>query len=76
VAGGVPIVPVSFDWSTKTIGLMAPFQPSGDASTDIPALRALFRKDMARRPELFLDIHDEGHSASLSSTPESSAPHD
>jgi len=59
VAAGVPILPVWFDWSTKTIGLGVPFHPTGDAATDIPRLRALYRKDMARRPEYFADIRDE-----------------
>ncbi len=58
VAGGVPIVPVWFDWSTRTIGLLPPFRPTGDASQDIPWIRALYRKEMARHPEYFEDIHD------------------
>lgn len=57
-AGGVPIVPVCFDWSTRTIGLMPPFQPTGDAAGDIRTLRGLFVKRMARHPEFFADVHD------------------
>jgi len=63
VAAGVPILPVWFDWSIKTVGLGTPFQPTGVASTDIPRLRALYRKDMARRPEYFADIHDHSDPA-------------
>lgn len=59
VAAGVPIVPVFFDWSTRTVRLGVPFHPTGDAATDIPRLRALYRKDMARRPECFADVHDQ-----------------
>ncbi len=58
-AAGVPIVPVWFDWSTRTVGLGAVFHATGDASADIPRLRALYRKDMARRPEYFSDIRDD-----------------
>lgn len=58
VAAGVPIVPVFFDWSTRTIGLLPPFRPTGDATHDIVAIRGFYRRQMARRPELFADIHD------------------
>ena len=58
-AAGVPVVPVTFDWSTRTIGLtLPPFTPTGDASADVAYLRTLYRKDMARRPEFFADSHD------------------
>lgn len=58
VSAQVPILPVSFDWSTRTIDLGTPFAPSGDAASDIPRLRALYRKGMAKHPEYFADIHD------------------
>ena len=58
VAAGVPILPVAFDWSTRTVDLGTPFHPSGDAALDIPLLRARYRKDMAKRPEHFADIYD------------------
>jgi len=58
VAAGVPILPVVFDWSTRTIDLGQPFHPTGDASSDVLRLRARYRKEMARRPELFADIHN------------------
>ena len=58
VAAGVPILPVSFDWSSRTIDLGTPFLPNGDPASDIPRLRALYRKDMAKHPEYFADIHD------------------
>ena len=58
VAAGVPILPVAFDWSTRTVDLRTPFYPTGDAAADMPRLRALYHKGMARRPEHFDDIHD------------------
>jgi len=59
MAAGVPILPVAFDWSTRAIQLRTPYQPIGDAGVDIPRLRAMYHKRMARHPELFHDIHDE-----------------
>ena len=59
MAAGVPIVPVWFDWSSRAVGLGPPFHPTGDSAADIRRLRALYRKEMARRPELFGDVHDE-----------------
>jgi len=58
-AADVPILPVAFDWSTRSILLRTPYQPVGDAGVDIPRLRAMYEKRMARHPELFDDIHDE-----------------
>lgn len=55
VGAGVPIVPVTFDYSRKVVGLGAPFRPTGDAVRDISAIRGLFRKEMARYPELFAE---------------------
>lgn len=50
---GVPIVPVSFDWSTRTITLMEPTRTTDDAEADIAAIRKLFHAGMARRPSNF-----------------------
>lgn len=50
---GVPIVPVSFDWSTRTITLMDPFRTSDDCDADVRALRGLFHAGMALRPAGF-----------------------
>jgi len=58
-AARVPVVPVTFDWSTRTIGLTEPpFEVTGDAAADISHLRSLYRKSMARRPEYFADVLD------------------
>jgi 1-acyl-sn-glycerol-3-phosphate acyltransferase len=59
VAAGVPIVPVSFDWPSRIVRLGTPFHPTGNADADIRRLRALYRKEMARRPEYFADVHDQ-----------------
>ena len=50
-AACVPIVPVAFDWSRRTIVIMAPFAPSASWEADEPRLLALFRPEMAKRPE-------------------------
>jgi 1-acyl-sn-glycerol-3-phosphate acyltransferase len=55
VGAGVPIVPVSFDYQRRVVGLGAPFRPMGDLATDLKAIRALFRKEMARYPDLFAE---------------------
>ena len=39
---GVPIVPGFFDWSRKTVGLLAPFEPTGDMAQDIAAIQRLY----------------------------------
>ncbi len=59
LAAEVPVVPVTFDWSTRTIGLTEPpFTVTGDAASDIAHLRSLYRKSMARRPEYFAEVRD------------------
>lgn len=42
-AAGVPILPVYFDYPSKTIGIGALFQPSGDMDADLAALKAFYR---------------------------------
>ena len=66
VAADVPVAPVAFDWSTRTIALLPPFRVTGDQAADIAHLRGLYRREMARRPEYFADVHPfrrggEGH---------------
>jgi len=50
---GVPIVPVSFDYSKKLITIEQPFFPSGDIDGDMMELRGLYRPEMAKSPENF-----------------------
>jgi len=40
---GIPIVPGFLDWSRKTVGVMAPFTPTGDMDGDVRRIRALYR---------------------------------
>lgn len=58
LAAGIPILPVAFDWSTRTVALGTLFHPTADAAADIRALRLLFTRRMARHPELFADVRD------------------
>jgi len=41
-AAGVPILPIYFDYPTRTIGLGPLFEPSGDVDADIARLRAFY----------------------------------
>jgi 1-acyl-sn-glycerol-3-phosphate acyltransferase len=52
---GVPIVPVWFDYRSRTIGIGAPVRPGGDESADLAQVRALFHKEMARHPALYAE---------------------
>ncbi len=52
-AADIPIVPVSFDWSRKKIGIGAPLRASGDLVRDVAALQSLFQPGMARHPRGF-----------------------
>jgi 1-acyl-sn-glycerol-3-phosphate acyltransferase len=64
VAAAVPVVPVAFDWSTRTVDLtQPPFTVTDDAAGDIAHLRALYRREMARRPEYFAEARDLPRSA-------------
>jgi 1-acyl-sn-glycerol-3-phosphate acyltransferase len=49
----VPILPVAFDYSRKTIVFFPPFKPTGEARADIESLKALYRPAMARHPDNF-----------------------
>lgn len=53
VAAGVKVFPVAFDYSRRVVDLMPVYAPTGDFATDVAALKALYRPEMARRPEYF-----------------------
>jgi 1-acyl-sn-glycerol-3-phosphate acyltransferase len=55
VGAGVPIVPVWIDYQAREVGIGAPFTPGANEAADVAALRALFRKEMARHPERFAE---------------------
>ncbi len=52
-AADVPIVPVWFDYRTKVIGIQPPMRASGNIDADFATLQALFRPEMAKRPDGF-----------------------
>lgn len=50
---GIPVLPVAFDFSTRTIHVFPLFTTTGDVGRDLPLLRALYRPEMARYPEKY-----------------------
>lgn len=52
-AAGVPIVPISFDWSRREIGINTPVYPSGNLEADVAAMQLLYLPEMARHPKGF-----------------------
>jgi len=53
VEAGVPIVPVSLNYRDRLVMILPPFTPTGNAEVDLPKIKALYSKDMARHPENF-----------------------
>lgn len=49
----VPIVPVAFDYGTKTIRLHKPFWTTGDADTDMSRIKEFYRGVIPKNPENF-----------------------
>lgn len=49
----VPIVPVAFDYGTKTIRLDKPFWTTGDADADMSQIKEFYRGVVPRNPENF-----------------------
>jgi len=47
----VPIIPVAFDYSTKTVVIYDAFYPTGDIETDMPVLRKLYQGVIGKKPE-------------------------
>ncbi len=50
---GVPIVPVAFDYGSRTVRLGAPFRTTGNIDVDMPELKKFFIGVVARHPENF-----------------------
>lgn len=50
---GIPILPVAFDFGTKSIRFFPLFQPTGDEAGDVARIKALFHPGMARHPAQF-----------------------
>ncbi len=47
----VPIVPVSFNYKTKTVTINPPYQPTGDIQRDTEALKTFYNGVVGKRPE-------------------------
>ena len=47
----VPIVPVAFDYGTKTVIINKPFSPSGNIEKDLPILRSFYEGVVGKKPE-------------------------
>jgi 1-acyl-sn-glycerol-3-phosphate acyltransferase len=52
-AAGVPIAPVAFDYSRRTIVFFPLFEPTGDYEADLARLQSHYSAEMACRPENF-----------------------
>ncbi|MCH9659827.1 MAG: 1-acyl-sn-glycerol-3-phosphate acyltransferase [Bacteroidetes bacterium] len=50
-AANVPIIPVAFDYKTKTVVIHQPFYPSGDISLDTVVLRSYYEGVVGKNPE-------------------------
>jgi 1-acyl-sn-glycerol-3-phosphate acyltransferase len=51
VEGGVPILPVGFDYRRRVIFFAPLFHPTGDYDKDLAELKALYRPEMGFKPE-------------------------
>ena len=54
---GVPIVPAYIDFSRKEVGIFDAFQPTDDYEADVQYIRSLYRKEMAKRPDQFIELN-------------------
>ncbi len=50
-AANVPIIPVAFDYGTKTVKVGAPFITTGDIDADILVLRLFYKGVVGKKPE-------------------------
>ncbi|MEM7185917.1 MAG: 1-acyl-sn-glycerol-3-phosphate acyltransferase [Bacteroidota bacterium] len=51
VEAGVPIIPVAFNYSKKTVTIHPPFEPSGNIETDTPKIMAHYEGVVGKKPE-------------------------
>ncbi len=51
MAAEVPIIPVAFDYKTKTVTINEPFYPTGNIEDDTPKLRAYYKGVVGKKPE-------------------------
>jgi 1-acyl-sn-glycerol-3-phosphate acyltransferase len=50
---GIPVVPVSFDWSRREVTIGEPMHPTGNLPADVAALQRRYRREMGRNPDAF-----------------------
>ena len=53
---GVPIVPAYIDFSKKEVGIYEAFWPTDDYEADVRAIRSHYCKEMAKRPDNFVEL--------------------
>lgn len=53
---GVPIIPTYIDFSKKEIGAFDTIWPTDDYEADLLKIRKLYRSDMAKYPEKFIEL--------------------
>lgn len=58
---GVPIVPAYLDFSKKEVGLFDTVWPSGDFDADVAKVRHCYRKEMAKRPDQFIELIEKNN---------------
>jgi len=54
----VPIVPAYLDFKNKTIGVFDTIYPSDDLDADLKKVRSLYKKEMAKYPEMFFELNE------------------
>ncbi len=52
---GVPVVPVTLDWSRRVLSILPPMHTSADPEADLLRIRRLYRSGMARIPAAFIE---------------------
>ena len=53
---GVPIVPAFLDFKKREVRIGEAFWPTDDHEADILKIRSLFKKEMAKNPENFIEV--------------------
>ena len=53
---GVPLVPAYWDFKKKEIGLFETIWTTDDYEADLRKVRSLYRKEMAKYPDQFIEV--------------------
>ncbi len=56
---GVPVVPAYIDFSKKEVGIFPTITTTDDYEADLARLRSLYRKEMAKHPDQFIELKIE-----------------